>query len=320
MEVMPRRRPRQYYRRYDHLSLRRETHFSRTWIVVGSFVLGLMTATAALWVAVGTPTSVARFPFAAPLDHTTLERERLRQTQEVSRMANEIARHEALVNTLESEKKQYEMDLARLSEHKQLFEEHNTLLSAKNSRLEKEGKALILSAVVEQVSSSLEMLHFDPTISLALQGEHAFQFGQRYEMHTPFTHASWQEILRLVRAVAREHGQGTPLQISHGDMVTLQRVIAKALQRVGQWNQTAKEYTEELQRHVEEYMQKKPDNFHVPLNFLFTGVHMKVKEANGERARLVSIFLKAPLAVGEHRFHNIYEAEAFWLFESLGYQ
>jgi len=79
--------------------------------------------------------------------------------------------------------------------------------------------------------------------------------------------------LRLVRAVAREHGQGTPLQISHGDMVTLQRVIAKALQRVGQWNQTAKEYTEELQRHVEEYMQKKPDNFHVPLNFLFITGH-----------------------------------------------
>jgi len=119
---------------------------------------------------------------------------------------------------------------------------------------------------------------------------------------------------------AHEHGQGTPLQISRGDMVTLQRVIAKALQRVGQWNQTAKEYTEELQRHVEEYMQKKPDNFHVPLNFLFTGVHMKVKEANGERERLVSIFFNAPLSVGEHRFHNIYEAEAFWLFESLGYQ
>jgi hypothetical protein len=306
MEVMPRRRPRQYSLRYDHLSLRKETHFSRTWLAVGSFVLGLMMAAVALWVAVGTPTS--------------LKRERLRQTQEMSRMANEIARHEALVTTLQSEQKQYEWDLARLSEQKQLFEEQNTLVSAKNSRLEKEGKAFILGAVVEQVHSSLEMLEFDPTISIALQGEHAFQFGKRYAMHTPFTHASWQGILRLVRAVAREHAQGTPLQISHGDMVTLQRVIAKAIQRVGQWNQTAKEYTEELQRHVEEYMQKKPDNFHVPLNFLFTVVHMKVKEANGERARLVSIFFKAPLAVGEHHFHNIYEAEAFWLFESLGYQ
>jgi hypothetical protein len=303
---MPRRRPRQYSLRYDHLSLRKDTHVSRTWIAVGSFVLGLMTAAAALWIAVGTPTS--------------LKRERLRQTQEVARMANDIARHEALVTTLQSEKKQYELDLARLSEHKQLVEEHNTLLSAKNSRLEKEGKALILSAVVEQVSRSLAMLQFDPTISLALQGEHAFQFGQRYEMQTPFTPASWQGILRLVRAVAREHGQGTPLQISHGDMVTLQGVIAKALQRVGQWNQTAKEYTEELQRQVEEYMQNKPDHFHVPLNFLFTGVHMKVKEANGERARLVSIFFKAPLSVGEHRFQHIYEAEALRVFESLGYQ
>ncbi|HSX82766.1 MAG TPA: hypothetical protein VLQ80_29920 [Candidatus Saccharimonadia bacterium] len=247
---MPRRRPRQYSLRYDHLSLRKETHFSRPWIAVGSFVLGLMTAAAALWVAVGTPTS--------------LKRERLRQTQEVSRMANDIARHEVLVNTLQSEKQQYELDLARLSEHKQLVEEHNTLLSAQNSHLEQEGKALILSAVVEQVSRSLAMLQFDPTISIALQGEHAFQFGQRYEMHTPFTHASWQGILRLVRAVAREHGQGTPLQISHGDMVTLQRVIAEALQRVGQWNQTAKEYTQELQRHVEEYIQKKPDHFPIP--------------------------------------------------------
>ncbi|SRR5216683_184085 len=316
---MPRRRPRQYYQRYDHLSLRKETHFSRTWIAVGSFVLGLMTA-AALWVAVGTPTSLARFPFAAPLDHTTLERERLRQTQEVSRMANNIERHEALVNTLQSEKKQYELDIAYLSEQKQLFEEQNTLLSAKNSGLEKEGKAFILSAVVEQVYSSLEMLQFDPTISIAMQGEHAFQFGKRYDMHTTFTHASWQGILRLVRAVAREHGQGTPLQISHGEMVTLQVVIAEALQRVGRWNQTAKDYTQELQRQVDEYMQKKPDNFHVPLNFLFTGVHMKVKEANGERERLVSIFFKAPLSVGEHRFQNIYEAEALRLFESLGYQ
>jgi hypothetical protein len=317
---MPRRRPRQYYQRYDHLSLRKETHFSRTWIAVGSFVLGLMTAAAALWVAVGTPTSLARFPFAAPLDHTTLERERLRQTQDVSRMANDIERHEALVNTLQSEKKQYELDIARLSEQKQLLEEQNTFLSEKNSRLQKEGKAFILSAVVEQVYSSLEMLQFDPTISIAMQGEHEFQFGKRYDMHTTFTHASWQGILRLVRAVAREHGQGTPLQISHGAMVTLQVVIAEALQRVGQWNQAAKDYTQELQRQVDEYMQKKPDNFHVPLNFLFTGVHMKVKEANIERERLVSIFFKAPLSVGEHRFQNIYEAEAFRLFESLGYQ
>src|SRR2546421_5297147 len=191
---MPRRRPRQYYQRYDHLSLRKETHFSRTWIAVGSFVLGLMTAAAALWVAVGTPTSLARFPFAAPLDHTTLERERLRQTQDVSRMANDIERHEALVNTLQSEKKQYELDIARLSEQKQLLEEQNTFLSEKNSRLQKEGKAFILSAVVEQVYSSLEMLQFDPTISIAMQGEHEFQFGKRYDMHTTFTHASWQAI------------------------------------------------------------------------------------------------------------------------------
>jgi hypothetical protein len=277
MQAMPKRlRPQKNQRRNT-------TKSSGKWMAIGGFVIGIITAISGAWVAFGTPTP---YQFSELLNQKTI------LTLENKGLQEGI-----------NKKKE---ELYVLTEKKNSLEEQNVALLQKNLRYESKNKETLVKIVIGRVYFLINNIDGKYSIPIVRRSKDGFLLGAlstiNYDPKDVFTYSSWNSIIQSVKEELREDEKiGIKSEIKSINKYTLKVLIEVAMRKIEYLGEEEKEFAQELGNRINDYIQKNPEGFYDPLNFVFTGTNMKLSEANRERERLLDLYKVVRIGNGESK-------------------
>jgi hypothetical protein len=324
---MPRRiRPKnqQFHDRTKRQASANETHLSGKWIAIGSFVIGLMTAAASLWIAFGTPTS---YQFAETLNQKTiitLENEKLKAEnkslqREINNNTKDIETQKSIVNKLQLDKQKTEAEVSDLTEKKKNLEEKNNALLENNNELESHSKGIIFQSFFGEINHRLDMIKIIPMIPILVKGDKEEYSGIPILCAFPdkITNTCWRLTIGALGQISKEGINGKRIEAGNVRSVTLRDLVESAFEKIGKSNPTGIDFVKEYRKKMHYHITNNREVFEIPLTFRFTGLDMKAEDADKERERLFSILYKDTYA-GKYKLNSMVHAEVFKLFQYLG--
>ena len=283
------------------LRLRRYQQYKRTpgsgkWKAMGGFLAGLLATAATLWIALGTPT---------PHQFAQLTNRKTALTVE----------NEGLQRQIDTNKE----EVHALLEKRKSLEEQNNILSQKGIQYEKKNKEMLVHMILSKIYFVIEQIKGNFTIPIGVRSLDNMTihsvFTINHKMEDGFNEKSWQAFMAYVKEQLREYNKqskGVKYEITVMDQLNLKAVIELAIGESSDWGDAEKEFAQELTGRVNEYIQKHPEEFYPPLHFVFTGVDMKVSEANKERQRVANLY--EAVERGEKHFDSKMHATVETLF------
>jgi hypothetical protein len=269
---------------------------SGTWRVLGGVLAGVMTTAATLWIAFGTP---MQHQLAALTKQNTALR----------RANTELQQHidvgKAAVHSLQ--------------ENRKALEAQNTLLSQGNMQYENQKKDVLVQLLLTRIYLVVEQLKGNFVIPVGVRSRDTTTvqsvFTINHTMEDGFAEKSWHAVIAYVKGQLRgynKRSKGIKYEIVVMDQVNLKAAIERALGDLSEWGETDKAFAQELRERMNEYIQQNPEGFDTPLHFVFTGVDMKVSEANKERQRVAGLY--EAVEMGEQHFASRIQATVTQLF------
>jgi len=264
--------------------------------VLGGFLAGVMTTAATLWIAFGTP---MQHQFAALTKQNTV----LTQTNTALHQQIDVAKE--AVHTVKGSGK--------------ALETQNTLLSQKNRQYEAKKHELLVQLLLTRIYLVVEQLKGNFVMPVGIRrGDTTTMHSVitiNHKMENGFNEKMWHAITAHVKEQLREYNKrskGVKYETTVMDQFNLKAAIDLALGAMSDWSETEKGFIQELRERINEYIQQNPEGFDTPLHFVFTGVEMKVTEANKERQRVAGLY--AAIDMGEKHFASRIQATVAQLF------
>ena len=275
------------------------TQGSGTWRVLGGFLAGVMTTAATLWIAFGTP---MQHQFAA------LTKQNTALTRVNTELHQQIDVAKEAVHTVKGSRK--------------ALEAQNTLLSQKNIQYENQKRDILAQLLLMRMYLVIEQLKGNFVIPVGVRSRDTTTvqsvFTINHKMENGFSEKRWHAIIAYVQSQLRAYNkqsQGVKYEIAVLDQVNLTAAIELALSDSSEWGETDKAFVQELREKINDYIQHNPEGFATPLHFVFTGVDMKVSEANKERQRVAGLYEAVEL--GEQHFASSIQATVEQLFSHV---
>jgi hypothetical protein len=129
---------------------------------------------------------------------------------------------------------------------------------------------------------------------------------------------SWYAVIARVKEQLRAYNKqskGVKYGTTVMDQFNLKAAIDLALGDISEWGETEKGFIQELRERIHAYIQHNPEGFDTPLHFVFTGVGMKVTEANKECQRVAGLYAASDM--GEQHFASSIQATVTQLFRHV---
>jgi hypothetical protein len=264
--------------------------------VLGGFLAGVITTAATLWIAFGTP--MQHQLAALTKQNTALTRANTELHQQID-VAKEA------VHTVEGSRK--------------ALEAQNTLLSQKNRQYEAKKQELVVQLLLTRIYLVVEQLKGSFVIPVGIRSRDTTTvqsvFAINHKMENGFNEKSWHAVIAYVQKQLREYNKrskGIKYEAAVLDQLNLKAAIELAFGDSSEWGETEKAFVQELRERMHEYIQQNPEGFDTPLHFVFTGVEMKVTEANKERQRVAGLYAASDM--GEQHFASRIQATVAPLF------
>jgi hypothetical protein len=272
------------------------TQGSGTWRVLGGFLAGVMTAAVTLWIALGTP--IQHQLAALTKQNTALTRANTALHQHID-VAKEA------VHTVEGSRKE--------------LEAQNILLSQKDRQYEATKQELVVQLLLTRMYLVVEQLKGNVVIPVGIRSSDTTTvqsvFTINHKMENGFNEKSWHAIIAHVKEQLRAYNKqakGVKYETTVMNQLNLKAAINLALGDMSEWGETEKAFVQELRERIHEYIQHNPEGFDTPLHFVFTGVEMKVTEANKEHQRVAGLYEASDM--GEQHFASRIQATVAQLF------
>ena len=267
-----------------------------TWRVLGGFLAGVLMTAATLWITFGTP---MQHHFAAlTKQNTTLTRANTELHQQID-VAKEA------VHTVKGSRK--------------ALEAQNTLLLQKNRQYEAQTQDLVVQLLLTRIYLVVEQLKGNFVIPVGIRSSDTTTvqsiFTINHKMENGLNEKSWYAVIARVKEQLRAYNKqakGVKYETTLMDQFTLKAAIDLALGDISEWGETDKAFVQALRERINEYIQHNPDGFDTSLHFVFTGVEMKVTEANKERQRVADLY--AAIDMGEQHFASNIQATVAQVF------
>ena len=275
-----------------HLS----TQGSGTWRVLGGFLAGVMTTAATLWIAFGTP---MQHQFVALTKQNTM------LTRANTELHQQIDVAKEAVHTVKGSRES--------------LEAQNILLSQKITQHEAKTQEMLVQLLLTRIYFVIEQLKSNFVIPVGVKNRDTTTihsvFTVNYKLENGFNNKNWYAIIAHVKERLREYNKrskGVKYETAVIDQFNLKAAIDLALGDMREWGETEKAFVQALQERINEYIQQNPEGFDTPLHFVFTGVEMKISEANKERQRVAGLY--AAIDMGEQHFASRIQATVAQLF------
>jgi hypothetical protein len=272
------------------------TQGSGTWRVLGGFLAGVITTAATLWIAFGTS---MQHQFAA------LTKQNTALTRANTALHQQIDVAQEAVHTVQGSRK--------------ALEAQNTLLSQKNRQHEAKKQELLVQLLLTRMYLVIEQLKGNFVIPVGVRSRDTTTihsvFTIHHKMENGLNNKNWRAIIAHVKEQLREYNKqskGVKYETAVMDQFNLKAAIDLALGDMSDWGETEKAFVQELRERMHESIQQHPEGFDTPLHFVFTGVEMKVTEANKERQRVAGLYAASDM--GEQHFASRIQATVAPLF------
>jgi len=264
--------------------------------VLGGFLAGVMTTAATLWIAFGTP--MHHQLAALTKQNTVLTRANTELYQQID-VAKEA------VHTVQGSRK--------------VLEAQNTLFSQQSRQYEAQKQALVVQLLLTRIYLVVEQLKGNFVIPVGVRRSDTTAIHSIFTIHAKmengFNEKSWHAIVAHVKeqlSAYNKQSRGVKYETTVMDQFNLKAAMDLALGVMSDGGETENGFIQALRERMNEYIQQNPEGFDTPLHFVFTGVEMKVPEANKERQRVAGLY--AAIDMGEQHFASRIQATVAQLF------